>query len=80
MQEGFYGDENNQLRLVELEALDEKWLQAWQKLVLPGSLGPSIQQEGSLGDEVLALRRPIITTHKTGGIIHFQMGGTLCCP
>jgi len=32
MYEGFRGDENDQLRLAELEALDEKRLQAKQKL------------------------------------------------
>jgi len=30
MQEGFYRDENNKIWLAELEALDEKGLQAWQ--------------------------------------------------
>jgi len=30
MQEGFHQDENNQLRLAELEVLDEKRLQAQQ--------------------------------------------------
>jgi len=32
VQEGFHGDENNQLRPVELETLDEKRLQTQQKL------------------------------------------------
>ena len=32
IQEGFRGDENDQLRLIELEALDEKRLQAQQRL------------------------------------------------
>jgi len=31
IQEGFHGDENNQLQLEELEALDEKKLQAQQR-------------------------------------------------
>jgi len=42
IQEGFHWDENNQLRLAELEAMDEKQLQALQKLEYYQALSPSI--------------------------------------
>ncbi|KAM1249238.1 hypothetical protein ACFX2G_032626 [Malus domestica] len=71
IQEGLTDEENAKLRLQELEALDEKRLEAQQHLecyqarlskafnkkVLPRSF--------QIGDLVLSLRRPIITTHKT---------------
>ncbi|KAM2690737.1 hypothetical protein EV1_043866 [Malus domestica] len=71
IQEGLTDEENAKLRLQELEALDEKRLEAQQHLecyqarlskafnkkVLPRSF--------QMGDLVLSLRRPIITTHKT---------------
>jgi len=48
MQEGFHGDENNQLWLKEGEALDEKTISSTTKIrMLLGSLSPSIKQEGS---------------------------------
>jgi len=64
-------DENHKLRLAELEALDEKRLQARQKLecyqarlarVFNKKVHPRSFQ---VGDQVLALKRPIIMTHKT---------------
>ncbi|KAM2415787.1 hypothetical protein ACFX1X_002106 [Malus domestica] len=71
IQEGLTDEENAKLHLQELEALDEKRLEAQQHLecyqarlskafnkkVLPRSF--------QMGDLVLSLRRPIITTHKT---------------
>ncbi|KAM2246584.1 hypothetical protein ACFXTI_007389 [Malus domestica] len=71
IQEGLTDEENAKLRLQELEALDEKRLEAQQHLecyqarlskafnkkVLPRSF--------QMGDLVISLRRPIITTHKT---------------
>ncbi|KAM1151574.1 hypothetical protein EV1_033957 [Malus domestica] len=71
IQESLTDEENAKLRLQELEALDEKRLEAQQHLecyqariskafnkkVLPRSF--------QMGDLVLSLRRPIITTHKT---------------
>jgi len=65
-------DENHKLRLDELEALDEKRLQAQQKLecyqarlsrAFNKKVGPRSFQ---VGDQVLAVRRPIIASHKTG--------------
>ncbi|KAM1069500.1 hypothetical protein ACFX2B_001346 [Malus domestica] len=71
IQKGLTDEENAKLRLQELEALDEKRLEAQQHLecyqarlskafnkkVLPRSF--------QMGDLVLSLRMPIITTHKT---------------
>ncbi|XP_070013831.1 uncharacterized protein [Nicotiana sylvestris] len=70
IQEGITDKENARLRLAELEALDEKRLDAQQRLesyqarlshafnkrVLPRSF--------QVGDQFLTIRRPIITSHK----------------
>ncbi|CAM8931375.1 unnamed protein product [Rhodiola kirilowii] len=72
IQEGLSSDENDKLRLAELEALDEKRLQAQQSLqcyqarlarAFNKKMCPRSFQKGDL---VLAVRRPIITSHKTG--------------
>ena len=62
---------NHRLRLVKLEALDKRRLQAQQKpewyqarlaIVFNKNLRPHSFQ---IGDQVLALKKPIIMTHKT---------------
>ncbi|XP_070036138.1 uncharacterized protein [Nicotiana tomentosiformis] len=73
IQEGITDEENTRLRLAELEALDEKRLESQQSLecyqarlsrafnkrILPRSF--------QVGDQVLAIQRPIITFHKPVG-------------
>ncbi|XP_060182048.1 uncharacterized protein LOC132611671 [Lycium barbarum] len=54
IQEGLTEEENARLRLAELEALDEKRLEVRLR---------SFQ----VGDQVLAVKRPIIVSHKSGG-------------
>ncbi|CAM8996545.1 unnamed protein product [Rhodiola kirilowii] len=72
IQEGLSSDENNKLRLAELEALDEKRLQAQQSLQcyqarLSRAFNRKVRPRSfQKGDLVLAVRRPIITSHKTG--------------
>jgi len=64
---GVHGDENNQLRLLELEALDQKRLQARQELEgcrahLARASNKKVQPRSfQVRDQ---LRRSIITTHK----------------
>ncbi|XP_034197970.1 uncharacterized protein LOC117613470 [Prunus dulcis] len=72
IQEGLTDEENEKLRLQELEALDEKRLEAQQRLEcyqarLSNAFNKKVRPRSfQVGDLVLALRRPIITTHKTG--------------
>ncbi|CAM8947778.1 unnamed protein product [Rhodiola kirilowii] len=72
IQEGLSSDENDKLRLAELEALDEKRLQAQQSLQcyqarLARAFNKKVRPRSfQKGDLVLAVRRPIITSHKTG--------------
>ncbi|CAM8890588.1 unnamed protein product [Rhodiola kirilowii] len=72
IQEGLNSDENDKLRLAELEALDEKRLQAQQSLQcyqarLSRAFNKKVRPRSfQKGDLVLAVRRPIITSHKTG--------------
>jgi len=72
MQEGLTENENHCLCLAELEALDERKLQAQQKLecyqaplsrALNKKVRPHLFQ---VRDQVLVLKRLIITTHKIG--------------
>ena len=71
-QEGLIEDENHKLRLAELEALDEKRLLAQQKLEcyqarLSRAFNKKVRPRSfQVGDQVLAVRRPIIIPHKTG--------------
>jgi hypothetical protein len=71
IQEELTTDENDKLRLEELEALDEKRLQAQQKLQcyqarMSRAFNKKVRPRSfQKGDLVLALRRPIITSHKT---------------
>jgi hypothetical protein len=72
IQEGLTNEENARLRLEELEALDEKRLEAQQhlecyqvqlSLAFNKKVKPRSFQQGDL---VLAVRRPINTLHKIG--------------
>ncbi|KAM1888246.1 hypothetical protein ACFX13_046395 [Malus domestica] len=71
IQEGLTDEENAKLRLQELEALDEKRLEAQQHLeCYQARLSKAFNKKVlprpfQMGDLVLSLRRPIITTHKT---------------
>ncbi|KNA08827.1 hypothetical protein SOVF_159130, partial [Spinacia oleracea] len=72
IQEGLTNDENDKLRLAELEALDEKRLRAQQKSEcyqarLSSAFNKKVRPRSfQVGDIVLAVRRPIITSRKTG--------------
>ncbi|XP_074284153.1 uncharacterized protein LOC141608707 [Silene latifolia] len=73
IQEGLTDDENDKLRLAELEALDEKRLEAQQKLQcyqarLSRAFNKKVRPRSfQVGDLVLEVRRPIITSHKPVG-------------
>ena len=70
--EGITDEDNAKLCLQDLEALDKKWLEAQQRLeCYQARLSRAFNKKVRLwsfqiGDLVLAIRRPIITTHKTG--------------
>ncbi|KAL0349639.1 UNVERIFIED_CONTAM: Transposon Tf2-12 polyprotein [Sesamum radiatum] len=72
IQEGLTEEENAQIRLEELEALDEKRLEEQQRLEcyqarLFRAFNKKVRLSSfKVGDLVLAVRRPIITTHRTG--------------
>ncbi|XP_057790567.1 LOW QUALITY PROTEIN: uncharacterized protein LOC131007657 [Salvia miltiorrhiza] len=72
IQEGLTEEENARLRLEELEALDEKRLEAQQKLEcyqarLSKSFNKTVRVRSfQVGDLVLAVRRPIVVTHRVG--------------
>ncbi|KAL0405767.1 UNVERIFIED_CONTAM: hypothetical protein Slati_3890600 [Sesamum latifolium] len=72
IQEGLTKEENAHIRLEELEALDEKRLEAQQRLEcyqarLSKAFNKKVRPRSfQVGDLVLAVRRPIITTHRTG--------------
>ncbi|KAM2779130.1 hypothetical protein COP1_014437 [Malus domestica] len=71
VQEGLIEEENAKLRFQELEALDERRLEAQQNLEyyqarLSRAFNKKVcPRSFQTGDLVLALRRPIIITHKT---------------
>ncbi|XP_070036675.1 uncharacterized protein [Nicotiana tomentosiformis] len=73
IQEGITDEENAQLRLAELEALDEKRLEAQQNLEsyqarLSRAFNKRVRPRSfQVGDQVLAVRRPIITSYKHVG-------------
>uniref|UniRef100_A0A803L3S7 Integrase catalytic domain-containing protein n=1 Tax=Chenopodium quinoa TaxID=63459 RepID=A0A803L3S7_CHEQI len=72
IQEDLTSDENDKLRLVELEALDENRLQAQQKLQcyqarMTHAFNKKVRPRSfQVGDMVLAVRRHINTLRKTG--------------
>ena len=72
IQEVLTEEENVKLRLQELEVLDEKRLEAQQRLEcyqahLSSAFNKRVKPRSfQVGDLVLAVRRPIITTHHTG--------------
>ena len=69
--EGLTNEDNAKLHLQELKALDEKWLEAqkhlesYQACLSKAFLKKVRLRSFQVGDLVLAIRRPIITTHKT---------------
>ena len=68
--EGLTNEDNTKLCLQELEALDEKWLEAQQRLecyqaCLSRAFNKSHPRSSQIGDQILSVHRPIITTHKT---------------
>ncbi|KAL0444586.1 UNVERIFIED_CONTAM: hypothetical protein Slati_2181300 [Sesamum latifolium] len=71
IQEGLTEEENACLRLKKLEALDEKRLEAQQRLEcyqarLSKAFNKKVRPRSfQVGDLVLAVRMPIITTHRT---------------
>ncbi|XP_012839468.1 PREDICTED: uncharacterized protein LOC105959853 [Erythranthe guttata] len=72
IQEELTQEENARLRLAELEALDEKRLEAQQSIEcyqarLSRAFNKKVRPRSfQVGDLVLAVRRPIIVTHKMG--------------
>jgi hypothetical protein len=66
-------EDNHRLRLQELEALDEKRLQAQQHIEMyqarmAKAFNKKVKERVfQVGDLVLAVRRPMIMTHKTKG-------------
>ncbi|KAK4407978.1 hypothetical protein Sango_0378800 [Sesamum angolense] len=72
IQEGLTEEENARIRLEELEALDEKTLEAQQRLeCYQARLSRAFNKNVRLcsfqvSDLILAVRRPIITTHRMG--------------
>ncbi|KAL0549122.1 hypothetical protein IC582_013602 [Cucumis melo] len=72
IQEGLTTEDNARLRLEELEALDEKRLEAQQALEcyqarMSKAFDKQVRPRSfQVGDLVLAVRRPIITTRHTG--------------
>ncbi|KAL0406003.1 UNVERIFIED_CONTAM: hypothetical protein Slati_3914200 [Sesamum latifolium] len=72
IQEGLTEEENARLRLEELKTLDEKRLEAQQRLEcyqarLSKAFNKKVRPRSfQVGDLVLAVRRPIITTHRMG--------------
>ncbi|XP_070028752.1 uncharacterized protein [Nicotiana sylvestris] len=73
VQEGLIEEENARLRLEELESLDEKRLEAQQSLEcyqarLSRAFNKKVRLRSfQVGHQVLAVRRPIITSRKSGG-------------
>jgi len=66
-------DENHKLQLAELDALDEKRVQAQQRFeCCQARLSPTFNKRVrsrsfQVGDQVLIVRRPIIMPHKSEG-------------
>ncbi|XP_060182770.1 uncharacterized protein LOC132612672 [Lycium barbarum] len=81
IQEGVTEEENARLRLEELEALDEKRLEAQQSLEcyqarLSRAFNKKVRLRSfQVGDQVLAVRRPIIISHKSGSKFTLKWDG-----
>ncbi|XP_074301231.1 uncharacterized protein LOC141632596 [Silene latifolia] len=86
IQEGLTDDENDRLRLAELEALDEKRLEAQQKLQcyqarLSRAFNKKVRPRSfQVGDLVLVVRRLIITSHKPVGKFISKWDGPYVAP
>ncbi|KAL0283053.1 UNVERIFIED_CONTAM: hypothetical protein Sangu_2914900 [Sesamum angustifolium] len=82
IQEGLTEEENAQIRLEELETLDEKRLEAQQKLEcyqaqLSRAFNKKVRMcSFQVGDLVLVVRRPVITTHRTGNEFLLKWDGS----
>ena len=74
--------DNDRLRLQELEALDEKRLQAQQRIELyqariSRAFNKKVKQRVfQKGDLVLAVRRPMVMTYKTKGMFQSKWEGS----
>ncbi|KAL0368038.1 UNVERIFIED_CONTAM: hypothetical protein Scaly_1022700 [Sesamum calycinum] len=84
IQEGLTEEENARIQLEELEALDEKRLAQQRLECYQARLSRAFNKKVRLrsfqvGDLVLAVRRPIITTHRTGKQIFAKVGWSVCC-
>ncbi|XP_074300041.1 uncharacterized protein LOC141631243 [Silene latifolia] len=83
---GLTDDENDKLRLAELEFLDEKRLEAQQKLQcyqarLSRAFNKMVRPRSfQVGDLALAVRRPIITSHKPVGKFTSKWDGPYVAP
>ncbi|KAI3470611.1 hypothetical protein Pfo_027274 [Paulownia fortunei] len=81
MQEGPIEEENARVQLEELDALDEKRLEAQQRLecyqpCLSRAFNKKVRSRSfQVGDLMLAMRRPIITTHRTGNKLTSKWDG-----
>ncbi|XP_038687483.1 uncharacterized protein LOC119986862 [Tripterygium wilfordii] len=73
IQEGLTTEQNAQLRLEELESLDERRLEAQKRLEcyqarMSRAFNKKVRPRSfQIGDLVLAIRRPIVITRRTGG-------------
>ncbi|XP_070012876.1 uncharacterized protein [Nicotiana sylvestris] len=73
IQEGITDEESARLRFAELEALDDKMLESQQSLEcyqarLSRAFNKRVRLRSfQVGDQVLSIRRPIITSHKPVG-------------
>lgn len=85
IQEGLTEEENARLRLEELEALDEKRLEAQQRTecyqaCLSRSFNKKVNSRSfQIGGLVLAVRRRIIMTHRTGNKFTSKWDGPYDC-
>uniref|UniRef100_A0A803MDQ2 Integrase catalytic domain-containing protein n=1 Tax=Chenopodium quinoa TaxID=63459 RepID=A0A803MDQ2_CHEQI len=81
IQEELTEEENAKLRLAELEALDEKRLEAQQSLEcyharLTRAFNKKVRVRSfQVGDTILAVKRPIITSRKTGNKFSLKWDG-----
>ncbi|KAL0361064.1 UNVERIFIED_CONTAM: hypothetical protein Sradi_3790900 [Sesamum radiatum] len=82
IQERLIEKENAHIRLEKLEALDEKRLEAQQRLEyyqarLSKAFNKKVHSRSfQIGDLVLAMRRPIITTHQRGNKFLLKWDGS----
>ncbi|KAL0458505.1 UNVERIFIED_CONTAM: hypothetical protein Slati_0477700 [Sesamum latifolium] len=81
IQEGLTVEDNTRLRLEELEALDEKRLEAQQQFqCYQARMTRAFNKPRSfqVGDLVLVVRRPISLTQRMGKQVRVKVGWSLC--